>query len=349
MRTPSEKTHENSDVVQTTFGFALNFDEDPPDSSLGIPHNNQQSAVIDLSSEIVTAGSSSARFSSQLFLIPQERLIVLTPNEELVIMGAKVAGFDFDETLVLGTGKHFHDGENARFAGGLERATRNLGISFDRTNWSNYSQHAGLSEKDLIARLAIGIYKEHGVFICPRHIKNAVDAHADENFHELLGNVSVAGGALTALTGARSSGARVAVCTASSVYIQKVLEYFDLYEHFDYCQYDAPKKNWNAQFSGGPIEKMCAYLGESVENSVFIGDGISDVASHKLAGGLATVLYCPDPARLDRKLSEIEAFRVQAPTSANNGFIYVVSNLAQVVFKAGEGNLSHQVQYKEAA
>lgn len=78
---------------------------------------------------------------------------VLRPDQ-IVTVAADAWITDIDDTVLLGSGEHVHDGPSGRFSGGLRQALRECGVAVDDFEWpgiweAQFSSFAGLRESQV--------------------------------------------------------------------------------------------------------------------------------------------------------------------------------------------------------
>jgi len=302
----------------------------------------------------VSEGVPSAIFEV-LRVAPPRGVCVLHPDQQVHISGAKGLCFDVDDTLLVGSGKHAHDGVGGRFHGGVSAARREAGLPpIDDKTWEeDFETLAGGKESQVILKMALRAGVE------PERVEFHTSRVLDERIHEMLARVPLATGALELLISARDQGLLRGILSASSErFVARALENHGVLHHFDARVCSAEKKIDQGVFSGNPFQQICRELGIDPRDVIMIGDSIADYATHRL-GVKSVAAHAPsgnnpvsimivqnhheNRGKLDGAMREVEKFHHSHDVGNDNGTLLVISSFTQVRVGPPSGELCWQV------
>jgi phosphoglycolate phosphatase-like HAD superfamily hydrolase len=286
---------------------------------------------------------------------PPRGVCILHPDQTVCISGANALIFDVDETLLVGSGKHAHDGIGGRFHGGVNSARLEAGLpAIDDHTWeTQYEILAGAKESVVIRRMAALAGVE------PTRVEFHASRVLEERIHEMLARVPLATGARELLISAGEKGIARGILSASSeLFVGQALKMHDVLHHFDARVCSAEKKLDHGVFSGNPIQQICRELAVDPRDVVMIGDSTADYATHRL-GVMSVAAHTPggnnpvsimivpnhhqNRGKLDGAMSEVERFHISHNVQGDHGTLLVISSFEQVRIGPATGNLCWHV------
>lgn len=214
-------------------------------------------------------------------------------EDEVLSIAAGAAVLDFDETMVLGTAEHVHDGPSGRFALALMQSLNDKGFyDFELNQWNDlFRSFTGRAQIDVCRGICNKAKELYGVSLDPEHLSSLSDRHIDLSFLTFMQSCVVDDAVKVLMKTAVSSGLSVAVCSSSSEeFVGRAIEHFGLRVFVRHLRGGAPKKEDTDLYNGNPVKECCSAMGITPEKVVMFGDSVADYASAALAGVNVVVL-----------------------------------------------------------
>jgi len=224
---------------------------------------------------------------------------------------------DNDDTVLLHTGEHIHDGHLARFARGLSqilveihnneqrsflepehlRIYAETGSIFTPETWNPYRERTGKSEDTVlcgILELAHERLAHSDKPIDVGHYRRAVNEILDRDFDSFMRHVQTDPHLLSLFQSIDAAGIQVAGCSASSaVFGERALASKNIRHLFHSFIWGAVKKSHSGDYSGDDIRKACEAISVKPNEAVMFGDTMNDIGAAKLAGIPLTIIRLP--------------------------------------------------------
>lgn len=238
--------------------------------------------------------------------------VILSPQQRVVLSGLEALILDMDDNILTNSGEAIHDGQSARFAGGLAIYLAHQGVSFNPQDWDQHFRGCTGRKEEIVYQLICQVAAErYRTELDPTMLAHYTEHYLDSNFDKLMEQVPLSDGALALILAARSEQIPVAICSSSSVkFIQRALSYHNVLEHMHAVVGSAAKKIDEGRYSGNPVRQTCQELGVEVNKVAMIGDSVSDAAALQLAGGKIALMYAPEPSKLKSAFNGLQRFQM---------------------------------------
>jgi beta-phosphoglucomutase-like phosphatase (HAD superfamily) len=224
---------------------------------------------------------------------------------------------DNDDTVLLHTGEHIHDGHLARFARGLSQILVEIHNSgqhsflelghleiyaetrsiFTPETWNPYREKTGKSEDTVlrgILELAHERFAHSDKPIDVDHYRTVVNGILDRDFDSFMRHVQTDPHLLSLFQSINAVGIPVAGCSASSaVFGERALASKNIRHLFHSFIWGAVKKSHSGDYSGDDIRKACEAIRVKPNEAVMFGDTMNDIGAAKLAGIPLTIIRLP--------------------------------------------------------
>lgn len=233
-----------------------------------------------------------------------QQCIVVAPTD-LALLRLETGVFDFDETQVIGSGDHLHDGERARFAVALTQLlwgqagfdqndisnAFTSGSCFTREEWAPYRACGGRAEIEVCSAMVELAFQQFHVRIEAEALMQRAQAVVLQNWDRFVEGISLPDGLKDLLNNLKIAGARLGTCSASSEPVVDCAQtHFELQAYFDHRVTSAAKKLPCGSFSGEPVRHTLELLSAAPSSAVMFGDSLADAASAIMAGVKLVVL-----------------------------------------------------------
>jgi phosphoglycolate phosphatase-like HAD superfamily hydrolase len=241
------------------------------------------------------------------------------PQGRTVIIDCAIAVTDNDDTLLLHTGEHIHDGHRARFALALSdllvahhystggsfltsdhlEAYQQTGSIFDAEGWDHYRQKTGKSEDTVlegILQLALQRFDltHHPEHMTTDHYRDAVSKVLEVNFDSFMKRVETDEGLKSLFEEMQRQGVPVGVCSASSdKFVRAALQLAGVDHLVNHYVCSAVKKKSCGEYLGDDLKKTCEALGGKPREAVMFGDTMNDIGAAVLAGVPVIIIRVP--------------------------------------------------------
>lgn len=241
------------------------------------------------------------------------------PEGGTVVIDCAIAVTDNDDTFLLHTGEHIHDGHRARFALALSdllvayhnstggsllkqehlEAYERTGSIFDAEGWDQYRQKTGKSEDAVlegILQLALERFDlmHHRDHITTDLYRSAVGKVLTEKFDSFMEHVETDEGLKSLFEEMNKQGVPVGVCSASSSQFVRAAIRLAAVDHLvNHYVCSAVKKKSCGEYLGDDLKRTCEALGGKPREAVMFGDTMNDIGAAVLAGVPVIIIRVP--------------------------------------------------------
>ena len=240
-------------------------------------------------------------------------------KEHPVVIDCNLAVTDNDDTLLLHTGEHIHDGHKARFALGLSdllvryhlesgnpflnsehlKIYEDTGSIFTRESWDRYRQQTGKSEDAVIngiLELALERFDltNHRKHITKDHYQLAVSKVLEKKFAAFMQHVKTDQGLKKLFQEMVNQKVPLGVCSASSAaFVKNALKLAEVDHLVTAYVCSAVKKSGDGEYIGEDLRSTCERLGGRASQAVMFGDTMNDIGAAVLAGVPVIIIRVP--------------------------------------------------------